>query len=194
MAWSEVQIRSVAAEYALGVAEPADAAQFESLLLAKNPVASEELRAFEETAARLAFGTATEKPSYALKDKLMKGIRKSGFREELPGYQVLRAGEGSWRPTGETGVSMKVLAHDRERETATFLLKVDPGAVFPNHRHSVEEQCWVLEGDVRHVDGSLGMKAGDFFRATPGTDHPAFTSDNGCLLLIIGSAKDERVR
>ncbi len=200
--WTDVQIRSVAAEYALGVADPADAAQFEGLLLANNSLASGELRAFEEAASRLVFAAPTLRPSQSVKDRLMSGIRQeskpsrkfAGFQEELPGYHVLRAGTGSWRPTGEAGVDMQLLAHDPSRGVITFLLRMEPGAEYPDHHHSVEEQCWVLEGDVRHTDGSLSMKAGDFFRATPGTDHAAFTSTNGCLLLIIGSAKDERIR
>ncbi|MBI4909634.1 MAG: cupin domain-containing protein [Acidobacteria bacterium] len=201
-AWSDEQVRSVAAEYALGVAEAADAAHFETLLLARNELAAAELHAFEESAARLVFAAPVLHPPQSVKDRLMAGIRKEpkparthhGFQEELPGYYVLRAGNGKWRPTGEQGVEMQILSHDPSRDVVTALLRMAPGAIFPDHHHSVEEQCWVLEGDVCQLDGTLGIQAGDFFRAIPGTDHGAFTSRNGALLLIVGSAKDERIR
>jgi anti-sigma factor ChrR (cupin superfamily) len=67
-------------------------------------------------------------------------------------------------------------------EAHTFLLRLDPGAVIPQHLHHGAEECYVLEGELRTWDTVL--RAGDFLRSPPGSDHAASRSEGGCLLLL----------
>ncbi|HUQ91946.1 MAG TPA: cupin domain-containing protein [Bryobacteraceae bacterium] len=193
--WNAGELRGIAAAYALGAAEPSEIVSFEMLLDARDGAAVAELVSFEETAARLALAAPVHKPRAGLRDKVT-GKRKTpkilpGFREEIPGFHVLRAGTGVWTPTAIEGIQSMLLSFDREADLVTTLLKMAPGASFPRHHHSKEEQCWVLQGDVSHLNGEIAMQAGDFVRAMPGTDHAPITTRNGCVLLLVASAHDE---
>ncbi|MBL8174339.1 MAG: cupin domain-containing protein [Bryobacterales bacterium] len=174
------------------------------LLSFDEPLSEAELLAFEETAARLAFAAPLEKPCGGLRAKLLRQIQEpaqasvphkllNGFTEPVTGFHLLKSGEGKWRQHDAAGIQYKVLSYDPASDAVTSLVRMEPGAKYPRHRHSKEEQCWVLEGDVRQVDHSISMRAGDFFRAMPGTDHDSITTDEGCLLIIIGAAHDERL-
>lgn len=153
----------------------------------------------EETAARLALAAPLEKPCGGLRAKLLRKIQEpqtkprplSGFTEAIPGFHVLKNGQGKWRKHTAPGIEFQILSLDPATDALTSLVRLAPGAKLPRHRHAREEQCWVLEGDVRQTDDSIRMQAGDFFRAMPGTTHDPITTDHGCLLLIIGAAHDE---
>jgi quercetin dioxygenase-like cupin family protein len=171
------------------------------LLAFDEPLSAADLLAFDETAARLAFASPIEKPCGGLRSKLLRNLPEaefkpkllSGFTEPVPGFHVLKGGDGKWRRHEADGIHYKVLSFDPASDAITTLVRMEPGAKYPRHRHSREEQCWVLEGDVRQVDHSISIRAGDFFRAMPGTDHDSITTDDGCLLIIIGAASDERL-
>jgi len=164
-------------------------------------LAAGEAESLQETVARLAFDAPLEKPSDGLRAKLLRKIQEpeakprlmGGFTEPIPGFQVLKSGEGKWRKHEAPGIQYKVLSFDPATDALTSLVRMEPGAKLPRHRHSREEQCWVLEGDVRQLDGTMAIRGGDFFRAMPGTDHEPITTDEGCLLIIIGAAHDERL-
>jgi len=64
----------------------------------------------------------------------------------------------------------------------TVLLKWEPGAVLPFHRHPEIEQSWVLEGSFYDHDGIC--RAGEFVWRQPGSLHET-KSDEGCILLAI---------
>lgn len=194
------ELRGIAAEIALGVAAPADSQYLSDLAADGDEFALQEVNALQETSVRLAFAAPLAKPPAGLRARLLRRIHEPeakkprtlpGFEEALPGFHLLRAETKHWRATGHEGVDCMVISHDPATDALTTLLRLQAGASYPRHRHTKEEQCWVLAGDVRQVDGSLSMRAGDFFRAMPGTDHDPITSDYGCTLLIVGSAKDE---
>ena len=64
----------------------------------------------------------------------------------------------------------------------TVLLKWEPGAVLPFHKHPEIEQSWVLEGSFYDHDGIC--RAGEFVWRQPGSLHET-KSDEGCVLLAI---------
>jgi anti-sigma factor ChrR (cupin superfamily) len=111
--------------------------------------------------------------------------------EEAPGFIVVRASEGEWRPTADPGVSFKLLFVDRERATVTTLVRMEPGARIPAHRHLGLEQCLVLEGDLS--SGGIEMSAGDFNCSMPGSVHDELTTEGGALFIIISPERYERV-
>lgn len=98
------------------------------------------------------------------------------------GLLVVRADEGTWRPTPDPGVFIKVLYVDEERATVTSLLRMEPGSRIPMHPQSGTEQCLVLEGDLRA--GDLTLRAGDYHCALPNTHHDELTTAQGNLLLV----------
>lgn len=186
--WTIDEIRELAASYSLGALDPDEARAFEERLRADSGLASEEVRAFQETAARLALALPPVRPSPAVREKLLARIQPASS-EPMPGIHVLRASEEGWRQTAFPGVSYKQLYVDKATDMATSLLRIGPGATYPGHRHAEVEQCLVLEGDLRI--GELVLHAGDYERAQAATTHPLIESRQGCLLLIIASRHDE---
>lgn len=64
-------------------------------------------------------------------------------------------------------------------------MRVAPGSTYPSHVHKIDEECLVLEGELRF--GDLALQAGDFHLARAGHQHPPATSPKGCLLYISGA-------
>jgi anti-sigma factor ChrR (cupin superfamily) len=86
------------------------------------------------------------------------------------------------------GVHWKVLHQDGDRRTV--LVRYEPGAVIPRHRHLGEEQIYVLEGSVADDTGTCA--AGDFARRPPGCVHTV-RSPGGALVLAVMTGSAEAV-
>ena len=87
-----------------------------------------------------------------------------------------------WKPTRFEKVSIKVLYEDPERGEMTCLLKLEPGAHIPFHKHPEIEQTLVLEGSVEDHDGVA--TAGDYIWRKPGSLHDN-TSPGGAVLFAV---------
>jgi anti-sigma factor ChrR (cupin superfamily) len=109
----------------------------------------------------------------------------------LPGLFTLGAGEGVWEEVGISGIKVKRLFVDPERDSVTMLVRMPAGAAYPRHRHAGPEQCYVIEGDLR-VD-NLAFFAGDYQYAESNSLHGVQYTEQGCLLLIVSSLHDELV-
>jgi anti-sigma factor ChrR (cupin superfamily) len=90
---------------------------------------------------------------------------------QLPGYEPLRP-----------GVDILYLYEDAESGASSALLRYEPGARVPEHRHEGYEHVFVLSGEQRDERGSYA--AGTFVINPPGTSHE-ISSPEGCLVLII---------
>ena len=184
-----------AALYALGALGGDEAREFEGHLAGGCEACAAELREFEAVARDLCLAVPEAEPPAAVRGRLLALVseEKGGGpgAGEAPGFLVVRAGEGRWRPTDDAGVSLKVLFADRERGTLTTLVRMEPGSRIRSHRHLGVEQCLVLEGDVR--SGGIGMKAGDFNCSLPGSVHEELVSDGGALLLLVSPETYEPV-
>lgn len=86
------------------------------------------------------------------------------------------------------GVHWKVLWRDGDRQTV--LVRYDPGAVIPRHRHVGDEQIFVIEGEVEDDTGVA--RAGAFARRPPGCVHTV-RSPRGALVLAVMSGGTEPV-
>ena len=104
--------------------------------------------------------------------------------------RTVRSEEGRWAPLPFPGVRVKTLSIDDERNTATILLKFDPGARLPAHDHHGDEQSYVVSGSCRV--GAVHLRQGDFHRAGAGSRHGDVVSDEGCVLLLVVDAEDYR--
>jgi anti-sigma factor ChrR (cupin superfamily) len=101
--------------------------------------------------------------------------------EPPPNTFTIRAADMRWVTVGP-GVEVKVLRMDRERNDQTVLIRMQPGSLVVGHRHTQEEECLVLEGEV--FIGDYCLKEGDMHVARPGAKHPPIHAPRGALLMI----------
>lgn len=201
---AEDATRELAAPYALGALDAEEARSFEEHLEEGCAACAAEVEGFAAVCSALALAPPAAAPPAAAREKLLARVsaEAEGARPENSGRPappdtgradspaanasellVVRAGEGEWTETEDSGVFVKLLYVDRERETYTTLVRMSPGSRIPRHRHRGAEQCLVLEGDVS--SGPHTLSAGDFNCAPAGSVHDELTSDGGALLLII---------
>ena len=89
---------------------------------------------------------------------------------------------GGWKsyPFGPFRAGIEI-AHLIAGEPAVALLRYEPGAKVPSHRHPGLETVYVLEGSQRDERGVY--RAGEIVFNTEGTIH-SVVSDDGCVVLI----------
>jgi anti-sigma factor ChrR (cupin superfamily) len=99
----------------------------------------------------------------------------------------VNAGDVPWverRP----GVFWKVLWQAEDGRRKTILMRYEPGATIPRHRHLGDEQIFVLEGSVSDDTGEC--TAGNYARRPPGCVHTV-VSRAGALVLAFTSGPTE---
>ena len=193
------ELREQAALYALGALEGEQARAFENHL-GGCAVCRRELDAFEQTVPLLPFSAPQHRPRPGLRQALLQRIGSEPQASEGPqvwktwqsspqgGLHVVRAIEGEWQAVGE-GVRAKALYVDPSRDMVTMLIRMEAGSTYPAHRHGGPEQCLVLEGDLRV--GPVVLHAGDYQCADQDSIHDVTRTENGCLLLIVSSRRDQ---
>ena len=93
---------------------------------------------------------------------------------------------GDWQPFLD-GVAIKVL-----REHAgvlSYLLRLDPGAVLPAHRHPDDEECVVLHGRLR-VGSAIEIGPGGYHLAHRGALHAPISTASGATIFLRGAVPD----
>jgi len=174
------EILEMASLYTLGLLAPDVSQSFEQHIESGCPVCESEVRTFQETAAQVACSLSESAPPASLRAQLMHRISTP--------VAVKRANEGEWQPSPFPGVTVKRLFSDPVNGGVTSLIRMQPGSLYPSHRHFGLEHCYVLEGDLVFDDHTL--QAGDYEVAAPRTDHPPTTTQHGCLLLVISNQQD----
>lgn len=134
-----------------------------------------------ELAAQFAVERATHEPAPAVRERMMERAKASRLYS-------LRSHEGTWTPGPVPGTRVKLLSLDRLRNSATLLMRVDPGARYPAHHHSGGEDCYVISGEI--IVAGQRLHAGDFHRADADSDHGVLASDTGAEVLLVVSAAD----
>jgi quercetin dioxygenase-like cupin family protein len=99
-----------------------------------------------------------------------------------PQLGTIRSAEGEWKPFLPK-IAIKVLR--REAGSQSYLLRLDPGAALLPHEHPDDEECVVLEGEVRI--GDIVASKGDYHLAPKGVAHGAIVSEQGALLFLRGA-------
>ena len=99
----------------------------------------------------------------------------------------VRTAEAAWRER-RPGVHWKVLWEEGDRKAV--LMRYDPGATIPRHRHLGDEQIFVLEGSVSDDTGTC--RKGDYARRPPGCVH-SVSSREGALVLAVMTGGTEPV-
>ena len=178
--------------YVLGAAGKDEAELFEAHLAEGCGVCAEEIRSFDPVIISLADSAPADPPG-AVRDRLKSFLATearpltgmSASSSTLSGAAEIlkiRSYEGNWETIGK-GLLRKVLFVDTERHTVTFMLRMEPGARLPPHRHEGVEECILLEGDV-HSDTET-YTAGDYMCAPVGSMHEPLFTMNGALMFIL---------
>jgi len=133
------------------------------------------------TIETFATAVAPAELSAADRDSLHARIMARVQAEPPPSTFTIRATDMQWVTVGP-GVEVKVLRADRERNDQTVLIRMQPGAVVVGHRHTQEEECLILEGEV--YIGDYYLAQGDMHVARPGAVHAPIRAPRGALLMI----------
>jgi quercetin dioxygenase-like cupin family protein len=112
-----------------------------------------------------------------IKQKLMQRVL-----EAMPKQSFVFANEGEWIKIAD-GVTLKLL--HKTSQGKSFLIKMAENAKISTHEHVLDEESFVLEGEVT-LDGVLCRK-GDYHFAPAGSMHQEITTTSGCTLLIRGA-------
>lgn len=124
-------------------------------------------------------GDEADPPAGAF-EKVLARIDREGMSR--PGCTTRRAAEAEWRRHDE-GIAYRVLKVDERLQRRTLLVKMQPGAILKSHTHKFEEECLVIEGDLRY--GDLVLRAGDYHHAWAGAHHADGVTAGGCLLHVV---------
>ncbi len=174
-------LEELAALDAAGALDEAEQRDYRAKLSSASAEERAAIAQLYEIAAQLAVESASSAPPDGARERLMTRIDASRLYS-------LRANEGTWGPGPVPGTRVKVLSLDRMRNSATLLMRVDPGAKYPPHHHSGGEDCYVISGEI--LVAGQRLRAGDFPRAEPDSDHGVLSSDTGAEVLLVVSASD----
>ena len=183
-------LHELAPLYALGALDAREKEQFEKHL-ANCQACAAELQDLREVATGIASTVATQPPA-ELRERLIARVARSPRRPGLAynesGLLIARSHEINWR-TLAPGISYKPLYQDTTRSSDTMLVRMEPGAHYPSHRHAQVEELFLLSGDL-HVQDQV-MHAGDYCRADPDSVHDSSYSEGGCLFLLMASPDNQ---
>lgn len=115
-----------------------------------------------------------------LKSRLMTRVRDF---ERGAVTNTVRPDQGEWEKFSPR-IKMKVLRRDADGGSMSYLLKLEPGAFLVPHKHAIDEECVVLEGEV--MIGSELVGPGSYHLAPRGMVHQPIRSEHGAILFIRG--------
>jgi quercetin dioxygenase-like cupin family protein len=101
--------------------------------------------------------------------------------------RVVHANEIEWEPIKYPGCLVKTLMVDRKTGLLTVLLKMEPGAVLPDHEHTLIEQTYMIEGRLVDTEGpekGLEVGPGEFVYRPAGSRHAAYAPEGGLMVAI----------
>jgi len=134
---------------------------------------------FDELAGSL----RPQAPGLAQRENLRARVLDAARAAAPEGTATLRGAEAPWIAVAPK-VEMKVLRRDAATRTQSVLLRVAAGGRIPGHRHMLEEEFIILEGEC-HV-GSHRLGAGDAHIAAAGSWHDDITTQTGALVFVRG--------
>jgi hypothetical protein len=165
--------------FVIGTLPPDQANAVEQRLRSGCPFCLAEAQQYAVIAEQLALSVVPVKPPEDLRQRLLNRLQlQDTSAENVLHRKVVRGKDAPWINMAIPGVEMRPLIGEK-----TFLLRLQPGAVFPKHDHPHAEQCYVLEGSITDSDG-LTLHAGDFVVMARGSNHSPISSANGCTLFI----------
>jgi quercetin dioxygenase-like cupin family protein len=119
--------------------------------------------------------------SRAIRRRLMERVADADTS-----HVTIDAADGQWQPFLD-GVQIKVL--QKNAGAMSYLLKLEPGASLPAHRHPADEECIVVEGTVR-VGTQVEVGPGGYHLAHRGALHPTISSETGATIFLRGAVPE----
>jgi anti-sigma factor ChrR (cupin superfamily) len=116
-----------------------------------------------------------------IKQKLLRRIAQTATAQHV----TVMAGDEGWQPFSD-GIGIKVLHEDAG--VMSYLLRLAPGAVLPAHRHPIDEECLVMEGEMQV--GTLRIGAGGFHLGRKDLAHDPLHSPTGALIYLRGAVPE----
>jgi anti-sigma factor ChrR (cupin superfamily) len=190
------RLQELAAAYALGALERPDAARLEALATSDPDIRSE-VDAFLDVARRLVGRVVPVAPPPELRSAILARIRSTPQlgraptvqakpevkAPDLSGFRFVRPDEAEWVTGLGPGLRTQTLATNVRSNYAMVYLELAPGATYPQHSHSGNEELFVVSGDL--VSEGQTLKAGDFFHSESGTVHHDLYSPSGCRAILV---------
>lgn len=121
--------------------------------------------------------------SARLKRRVLHAVAALPPQETGATHRTMPADGQGWQPFAP-GIAIKVL-HEGV-DSLSYLLRLQPGAELPPHRHPQDEECVVLDGVLR-IGEHLEIRAGGFHLARGGSLHGRITSDTGATVYLRGA-------
>ena len=174
-------IEALALADAIGALDTDEQRELQALVAALPSETRDEIARLYDSAVALATSVEQVDPPAHIRDRVLAAMK-------TPGRYTVWAQSSEWVESGLPGIRLRVLAVDRARSMVTMALQAEPGAVYPSHRHSGPEECYILKGSVV-IDGRV-LRAGDFHHADEDSDHGEITTIEGAEVLIIGAIDD----
>ncbi|MCE9658167.1 MAG: cupin domain-containing protein [Burkholderiales bacterium] len=109
-------------------------------------------------------------------------IKQAKMKPTINGSTYVKPQQLEWQKTQFDKVWLKVLYENKDKGESTVLVKLEPGAHLPYHKHPELEQAYVLEGSMYDHDGTCS--AGEYVWRKPGSLHENH-SDTGAIVLAV---------
>jgi anti-sigma factor ChrR (cupin superfamily) len=174
-------VQALALADAIGALDPDERRDLEDRLAALPSSVRAEVTHLYDAAVDIASTATGEAPSPDVRASLLAAIA-------VPANHTVTASDADWVQSPVPGVWMKILAIDRARNRVTMLLRGEPGARYPAHRHTGPEDCYVIKGSL--VVEEQRLHAGDFHHAEGDSDHGELYTDEGVEVLLVAAASD----
>ena len=174
-------IQALALADAIGALDADERLDLDARLAALPLDVRAEVAQLYDASVEIAASASGKEPSPGVRAALLARIA-------APSNHTISSAEGEWVETAVPGLRMKILAIDRARDRVTMLLKGEPGARYPAHRHSGPEECYVISGSVI-IEGQR-LVAGDFHHAEGDSDHGEIRTEDGVEVLLVAAASD----
>lgn len=180
---SHDELLDLAEIYVLGALDGDELAAFQTHLSAGCPACQARIKGAAETLTLLPGAITPLAPPDRAKSRLLEQIDA-----EKPGLVFAFANEGEWHAVAP-GIEAKMLNLDLDRQRVTALVRMARGSRYEDHRHTRTEELIVIDGSC-YCGGKL-LHKGDYHRAEAGSIHLNTYTDEGSLMLIITSVRNE---
>jgi anti-sigma factor ChrR (cupin superfamily) len=165
---------------AIGVLDETDQTLLHAALASLSPADQEAVGRLYDAALLVADAADVQEPPPHVRERVLASVN------EPRQYTVTTA--SAWADSGVPGIDAKVLAIDRDRGLVTMLLRGSVGSIYPSHRHTAPEECYVVRGSISV--GNLVLRAGDFHHADPDSDHGEIVVIEAAEVLLVAGIED----
>jgi anti-sigma factor ChrR (cupin superfamily) len=166
---------------AIGALDPSERVELQARLDSLTAQQRSEVASLYDAVTPMALTLPQQEPPPYIRERLLAAAR-------TPVRYTVWAADAEWIDTGLPGVRARVLSVDKARSLVTLVIRAEPGAVYPAHKHHGPEECFVISGSVV-IDGRV-LRPGDFHHADEDSEHGEITTTEGAEVLIVGAISD----